>query len=152
MAMGKQTHGCPCDFGYAGYHEHGCEHSVAMLPGQSAGSHARKSGINPGGNATAALSTDQGAPESSISDAGDGNQLPSGLRGDPVAPRTVNDDTRDTSSSSESSLPPQALRALVDQMRRRVADHDRGPVAEWQVREWADHLASLLPAHQEDQT
>lgn len=56
--------------------------------------------------------------------AGDGNQQPSGLRGDLGAPRTVNDDTRDTVSpciSCTSEIT--RLQGEVEKLTKREADH-----------------------------
>lgn len=57
-----------------------------------------------------------------FSDTADGNQQSSGLRGDPVAPRTVTDDTRDKESSSSPAITQAlitALKGLADELERR---------------------------------
>lgn len=78
--------------------------------------------------------------------AGDGNQQHSGLRGDPGAPRTVDDDTRDPASCSDPFL---EIRALIEEMR----EADQQPLGSGIVcsSEWADRLAVLLPVRQQEE-
>ena len=50
---------------------------------------------------------------------------------------------RKGSAPSDERLSVASLVALRAQMTRRVADKDRGPVADWQIQEWADQLDAL---------